>query len=85
MGLGAAYTGLTVSNGAIVEQNFHTYPMLSIDQTPEIITHILESDAPPDGAGELGLPTVAPALANAIFDLSGKRIRKLPIDMNNIL
>ncbi len=85
MGLGAVYSGLTVENGSIVEQNFDTYPLLKISQCPEIETVILESDAPPDGAGEAGLPTVAPALANAIFDLTGKRIRKLPIDMDSII
>lgn len=84
MGLGAVYTGLNVQNGAIVEQNFNTYPLLKINQCPEIETFILDSDAPPDGAGESGLPTVAPALANAIFDLTGKRIRKLPIDMGKV-
>ena len=68
MGLGAAYSGLTVKNGAMAEQNFDTYPLLRMDQCPEIVTHILKSEAPPDGAGETGLPTVAPALANAIFD-----------------
>ncbi len=85
MGLGATYTGLNVQNGAMVEQNFHTYPLLKINQCPEIETYILDSDAAPDGAGESGLPTVAPALANAIFDLTGKRIRKLPIDMKSIV
>lgn len=85
MGLGAVYAGLTVKNGAIVEQNFHTYPLLRIGQCPEIETHILDSDAPPDGAGEAGLPTVAPALANAIFDLTGKRIRKLPLDLKQLI
>ena len=84
MGLGAVYAGLTMSKGAIVEKNFDTYPLLKINQCPEIETYILESDAPPDGAGEAGLPTVAPALANAIYDLTGKRIRKLPIDPKNI-
>jgi isoquinoline 1-oxidoreductase beta subunit len=81
MGLSAAYYGLTIRNGAVTERNFDTYPMLRIGQCPEIETHILESDAAPDGAGESGLPTVAPALANAIFDLSGKRIRKLPLKL----
>jgi isoquinoline 1-oxidoreductase subunit beta len=84
MGLGAVYAGLTISNGGVVEQNFNTYPPLKINQCPEIETYILESDAPPDGAGEAGLPTVAPALANAICDVSGKRIRKLPIDLRSI-
>ena len=84
MGLGAALAGLTIENGRIVEQNFDSYPLLRIDQCPEIVTHILESDAPPDGAGESGLPTVAPALTNAIFDLTGQRIRKLPLDLGAI-
>ena len=85
MGLGAVYAGLTLKNGAMVEQNFHTYPLLKINQCPEIETHILHSEEAPDGAGEAGLPTVAPALANAIFDLTGKRIRKLPLNLNSIL
>ncbi len=85
MGLGAVYNGLTIRNGAVVEQNFHTYPLLKINQCPEIETIILDSDAPPDGAGEAGLPTVAPAFANAIFDLTGKRIRKLPLDLGSII
>jgi isoquinoline 1-oxidoreductase beta subunit len=80
MGLGAAYYGLTIQDGGIKETNFHEYPLLRIDQTPEIETHIIESFDPPDGAGEAGLPTVAPALANAIFDLTGERIRKLPLE-----
>ncbi len=85
MGLGAVYAGLTVKNGAIVEQNFNTYPILKLNQCPEIETFILDSDEAPEGAGEAGLPTVAPALANAIFDLTGKRIRKLPIDLGKIV
>jgi len=79
MGLGAFYQGLTIENGAIRETNFHTYRLPRIDQTPEIVTHIVDSSAPPDGAGEAGLPAVAPSLANAIYDLTGNRIRKLPI------
>ncbi len=85
MGLGAVYNGLTVQNGAIAEHNIDSYPMLKINECPEIVTHILDSDAPPDGAGETGLPTVAPALLNAIFDLTGKRIRKLPLDLAKIV
>ena len=84
MGLGAVYAGLTVANGAIAEQNFNTYPLLKMNQCPQIETFIIASDAPPDGAGESGLPTVAPALVNAIYELTGKRIRKLPIDLASI-
>lgn len=84
MGLGAALYGLTIDKGAIVEQNWHQYPLLRIGQCPDIETHIVKSEAEPDGAGESGLPTVAPALANAIFDLTGKRIRRLPIDLEKV-
>jgi isoquinoline 1-oxidoreductase beta subunit len=82
MGLTATLNGLTIENGAIAEQNFDTYPLLKISQCPEIETHIIEREAKPDGAGESGLPTVAPALANAIFNLTGKRIRKLPLSLD---
>ena len=84
MGLGAALYGLTIDKGAIVEQNWHQYPLLRIGQCPEIETYIVKSDAEPDGAGESGLPTVAPALANAIYDLTGKRIRRLPLDLEKL-
>lgn len=82
MGLGAVYAGLTVSKGAIAEQNFNTYPLLKMNQCPQIETFII--DRVLDGAGESGLPTVAPALLNAIYELTGKRIRKLPIDLGSI-
>ena len=82
MGLTATLNGLTIENGAIAEQNFDTYPLLKISQCPEIETHIIEREAKPDEAGESGLPTVAPALANAIFNLTGKRIRKLPLSLD---
>lgn len=82
MGLGATLVGLTVENGAIVEQNFDAYPLLKISQCPDIETHILLSTAEPDGAGESGLPTVAPAVANAIFDLTGQRLRNLPLSLD---
>ena len=81
MGLTAAYHGLTIRNGAVLEQNFDTYPLLAINDCPEIETFIIDSEAPPDGAGESGLPTVASALANAVFDMTGKRFRKLPLDL----
>ncbi|MBS1545301.1 MAG: xanthine dehydrogenase family protein molybdopterin-binding subunit, partial [Bacteroidetes bacterium] len=84
MGLGAVYAGLTVNNGRIAEQNFDRYPILKFNQCPEIETHILESTGAPDGAGEAGLPTIAPAFANAIFDLTGRRIRKLPMTQEDL-
>ncbi|MBS1977747.1 MAG: xanthine dehydrogenase family protein molybdopterin-binding subunit [Bacteroidetes bacterium] len=84
MGLGAVYAGLTVNNGRITEQNFDRYPILKFNQCPEIETHILESTGAPDGAGEAGLPTIAPAFANAIFDLTGRRIRRLPMTQEDL-
>ena len=85
MGLTAAYGGLTVKEGRIVEQNFNSYPLVKFSECPEIVTHVLPGTAEPDGAGEAGLPTLAPALANAIFDLTGKRIRKMPMDLGGLV
>lgn len=71
---------ITVSGGRIQEENFDTYQMMRIDQSvPEIETFIVDSDESPAGMGEMGLPPLAPALCNAIFNATGKRIRSLPI------
>jgi isoquinoline 1-oxidoreductase beta subunit len=82
MGLSAAIKpGLTVKNNSVVESNFHDYPVLRIHETPPMEIHIMESEDDPTGIGEPALPPLAPALANALYGLSGQRIRKLPIDM----
>ena len=82
MGLSAAIKpGLSVKNNSVVESNFHDYPVLRIHETPPMEIHILESEDDPTGIGEPALPPLAPALANALYGLSGQRIRKLPIDM----
>jgi isoquinoline 1-oxidoreductase subunit beta len=79
-GLTAALFGeITVDKGRVQQTNFHTYPMLRIAQTPLTEVHILESGEAPGGLGEPGVPTVAPAVCNAIFAATGKRIRRLPI------
>lgn len=79
-GLSAALKGhITVSEGRIVEGNFDTYPMLRINETPEIMIHFMGSAESPGGVGELGVPPVAPALANALFAAIGKRVRSMPI------
>ena len=79
-GLTAALHGeLTLENGPVQQSNFHDYPVLRMDETPEIEVHIVKSSEPPTGAGEPGVPPIAPAVANALFALTGKRIRKLPI------
>ena len=66
-------------NGAAQESNFDQYPLLRLPQCPEITVRFLESDYPPSGAGEPGLPPLAPAVGNAIFNASGHRVRSLPI------
>lgn len=85
MGLTAAYkSSINIQNGRVVENNFHNYKMLRIDECPEIEVHVIESTAAPEGAGEASLPTVAPAVTNAIFDLTKKRIRSLPFNINEV-
>jgi isoquinoline 1-oxidoreductase subunit beta len=69
---------ITVKDGRVVQSNFHDYPLLKMAQAPDVEVHIIESTANPKGCGEMGIPTVAPALANAIFNATGKRIRRLP-------
>jgi isoquinoline 1-oxidoreductase beta subunit len=75
----ALYGEITLEDGAVAQSNFHDYEMLRMDQSPKIDTIILTSDAPLGGGGEPGTPPIAPALANAVFNATGKRVRKLPI------
>ena len=71
---------ITVENAAVQQENFDSYLMARIDRAPKIIDiHLVESDASPTGMGEPAIPPFAPALMNAIFDATGKRIRRLPI------
>lgn len=70
---------ITVEKGQIVQGNFSDYPLLRMAQAPDVEVEILRTDFAPSGAGEMGIPTAAPALTNAIFAATGKRIRKLPI------
>ncbi len=83
MGLTLAKHGaITLRNGAVEQSNFNDYPLVRIDESPtETRTHIVQHgiDVPPSGVGEPGLPPFAPALCNAIFAATGKRIRQLPI------
>jgi len=71
---------LTTNNGGVIEGNFDSYPMTRISEAPaKIHSHIMESDAPPGGVGEPGVPPIAPAIVNAYFAASGKRVRELPL------
>ncbi len=79
-GLSATLRGkIDFRNGAAVQQNFTDFEVIRLDESPEIETHIVISGHPPGGFGETAVPTVAPAVANAIFAATGKRVRRLPI------
>lgn len=80
MGLSAAMREeITLEDGAVAEKSFRDYPIFTLADTPRIAVHLLESEGPWGGLGEPGLPPAAPALANAIFAATGKRIRTLPV------
>ena len=79
-GLTAALKGeITIAEGRIVQSNFHDYPLLTIAEMPEGEVHIVPSDKVYGGVGEPGVPPIAPAVTNAVFAATGKRIRRLPI------
>jgi isoquinoline 1-oxidoreductase beta subunit len=84
-GLTAALkTEITLKDGRVEQGNFHDYQMLRIFESPEIEVHIVPSGENPTGVGEPGVPPVAPALANAIFAATGKRVRRLPIRASDL-
>ena len=70
---------ITIEKGAVAQSNFHEFELLQMHEMPKVEIYIVPSLEPPGGAGEPGLPPVAPAVANAIFNATGKRILKLPI------
>ena len=75
----AVWGKITFANGAPVQGNFNDYPVLRMADSPEFVVDIVKNTEVPTGAGEIGVPAVAPALANALFALTGKRIRTLPL------
>lgn len=86
MGLSAAMRERIVfSRGAVKSSNFSDYPLLTMSQSPEIEVHIIKSNENRGGIGEPGLPPVAPAVANALFDALGIRARRLPLLPETIL
>jgi isoquinoline 1-oxidoreductase beta subunit len=79
-GLSAALgNAITIENGRVQQNNFNNYPSLRQNQVPTIEVHLIASQEKPGGLGEVGVPLVAPALANAIAAATGKRIRELPV------
>ena len=80
-GLTAALKGgITIRNGAVVERSLRDYPLLRIGEMPAVEVHLVRSAERPTGIGEPGVPPIAPAVVNAVFAATGKRIRRLPID-----
>jgi isoquinoline 1-oxidoreductase/isoquinoline 1-oxidoreductase beta subunit len=75
------YGGLNLERGAIKESNFHDYPMLRMNESPEIEVVIIDSGTKPTGVGEPGLPPLAPAVANAVYKATGQRLRSLPLQL----
>jgi isoquinoline 1-oxidoreductase beta subunit len=83
MGLGTTLPGarITLKDGVVEQQNFGDYTVARMNDMPQVDVFIVPSQDPPTGMGEPGLPPLAPALANAVFQLTGKRLRKLPFDL----
>ena len=83
MALGTTLPGaaITLKDGVVEQQNFGDYTMARMNDMPQVDVHIVPSSDPPTGIGEPGLPPLAPAFANAVFRLTGKRLRKLPFDL----
>jgi len=73
-----------VKDGVVQASNYDTYPVIRMSEVPEIHTKIVATDNPPSGMGEIGLVTVAPAIANAMFQLTGKRLRHLPMTTERV-
>ena len=84
-GLSAAlWADVTLRNGRVEQSNFNDYRMLRLNEAPELDVYVVPSDAPPGGVGETAVPPVAPAICNAIYAATGKRLRSLPISAHSL-
>jgi isoquinoline 1-oxidoreductase beta subunit len=85
-GLSAAlYGAITLKDGRVEQSNFHDYPLLRINEMPQVEVHIASSLEAPGGVGEPGVPPIAPAVANAVFAATGARLRTLPMTPEAVL
>jgi isoquinoline 1-oxidoreductase beta subunit len=84
-GLSAAMKGeITINGGRVQQTNFHQYDVVRIDEAPAVEVHIVPSTEAPGGMGEASVPSIAPAVCNAIFAATGKRVRRLPIQPQDL-
>ena len=77
----ALYGNIEIENGAVVQSNFHDYKMLRINEAPEVEVLIVETEQAPSGVGEPGLPPIAPAVANAVYQATGQRLYSMPLTL----
>jgi len=70
---------ITHANGRVQQSNFHDYPLLQLNEMPEVDVYVVPSERAPQGLGEMGVPPIVPAVVNAIYAATGKRIRHTPI------
>jgi len=80
----ALHGEITLKNGRVEQTNFHNYQMLRMNESPAIEVHVVKSAEPPGGMGEIGTSAIVPAIANAIFVATGKRLRKMPVDASEL-
>jgi len=79
----ALYEQITFDNGQVVQGNFDDYPVVRMLDAPTVEVYIVKSSENPGGVGEPGTPTAAPAVANALFAVTGKRVRNLPLSLHD--
>jgi isoquinoline 1-oxidoreductase beta subunit len=72
-------SSITIHKGRVEQSHFNDFTLLRIDEMPSVEVHLVKSNHPPIGIGEAAVPMIAPAVANAIYSATGKRIRKIPI------
>jgi isoquinoline 1-oxidoreductase beta subunit len=82
----ALFGEITATDGAVLQSNFNNYQIARMNRAPRHVeVHIVESEAPPAGVGEPGVPPFAPALCNAVFAATGKRVRELPLSKTKLV
>jgi isoquinoline 1-oxidoreductase subunit beta len=76
----ALHGKITLKDGRVEQANFDSYQMLRMNEAPAVEVHIVQSSEPPGGMGECGTSAIVPAVANAVFAATGKRLRRMPVD-----